>query len=157
MILSEGQYSFDKTIKLNSSIIRNNLLLSLNPLNFSDEKIHDNKYDTNEDNFLEETGNKPETLIVLPHIPLPSCKSKYNSNTGEREKFRSRLEMYCEPLGIDVKIITLPTDTPDSKTNGDGGFWGTIQAKMWAKKNGLDNIRKELYSNWQTLKKDKKD
>ena len=65
--------------------------------------------------------------------------------------------MFCEPLGIDVKIITLPTDTPDSKTQGDGDFWGTRQAKMWAKKNGLDDIRKKLYLNWQKLKKDKKD
>ena len=141
--------------KFKNSIVTHSSTESLN-LNAM-EKIHDNKYNTNEDNFLEETGNETDTLIVLPHIPLPSCESKYNSNTGEREKFRSRLEMFCEPLGIDVKIITLPTDTPDSKTQGDGDFWGTRQAKMWAKKNGLDDIRKKLYLNWQKLKKDKKD
>lgn len=122
--------------------------LSLNPL----EKLHDKLYDTDEDNFLEETGSKIDMLIVLPHIPLPSVASRYNSDTGEREKFRSRLEMFCEPLEIEVKIITLPTDTPDSQTNGDGDFWGTRQAKMWAKKNGLDDIRKELYSNWKKNK-----
>ena len=118
------------------------------------EKLHDKLYDTDDDNFLEETGSKIDMLIVLPHIPLPSVASRYNSDTGEREKFRSRLEMFCEPHGIEVKIITLPTDTPDSQTNGDGAFWGTRQATMWAKKNGLDDIRKELYSSWKKQKKE---
>ncbi len=125
--------------------------LNLGPL----EKVHDALYSTSEDNFLEETDKDIDTLIVLPHIPLPSVASKYNSDTGEREKFRSKLEMFCEPHSIDVKIITLPTDTPDSNTNGDGGFWGTRQATMWAKKNGLDGVRKKLYLEWKQNKKNK--
>tara|TARA_B100000214_G_scaffold232712_1_gene169873 strand:- start:3575 stop:5077 length:1503 start_codon:yes stop_codon:yes gene_type:complete len=135
-----------KNAFLNSIVVHSSTeSLSLGPL----EKVHDAYYDTNEDNFLEETDKDIDTLIVLPHIPLPSVASKYNSDTGEREKFRSRLEMFCEPLSIEVKIVTLPTDTPDSNTNGDGGFWGTRQATMWAKKNGLDGVRKKLYLEWK--------
>ena len=45
LVLSKGQYNFDKNIRLNSSIIKNNLFFILEALNFSDEKIHDNKWD----------------------------------------------------------------------------------------------------------------
>jgi len=126
--------------------------LSLTPL----EKLHDWFYHTDEDNFLQETNNEIDKLIVFTHIPLPSSQEKYSSSTGEGAKFESRLTMFCEPFNVEVKVILLPTETPDSKTNGDSSFWGTRQAALWARKNGLQKEQKELSSIWKKEQKDKK-
>ena len=64
--------------------------------------------------------------------------------------------MFCEPFNVEVKVILLPTETPDSKTNGDSSFWGTRQAALWARKNGLQKEQKELSSIWKKEQKDKK-
>ena len=109
-----------------------------------------------EDNFLQETNNEIDKLIVFTHIPLPSSQEKYSSSTGEGAKFESRLTMFCEPFNVEVKVILLPTETPDSKTNGDSSFWGTRQAALWARKNGLQKEQKELSSIWKKEQKDKK-
>ena len=110
------------------------------------EKLHDGVYNVSSDNFLEKTGKKIDELIILPHTPTPKDKTKFEKDKGEGEKYRSRLEMFCTPLGVKVTIIMLPSARPDTDINPEN-FWNTRQAEMWIKKYNLEDTLKDLLPN----------
>ena len=80
IILNSGIYNFDKNIKIHSSKINNNLLLDLEPLNFSDETMYDNKWSfdiikNKSKNILFLTGKLTYNTSFLKKILLKTSKS----------------------------------------------------------------------------------
>ena len=73
LILDSGKYNFNKKIKLKFPINTNNLLVHLEPLNFLDSKLHDNKWSINinknkSKNILFLTGKLTHNTSFLKNI-----------------------------------------------------------------------------------------
>ena len=82
LTLDLGKYNFNKKIKLNFPVNTNNLLVSLEPLNFLDSKLHDNKWSININknktkNILFLTGKLTHNTIFLKNI-FSNISSAFN-------------------------------------------------------------------------------
>ena len=101
------------------------------------EKVHDSRFSLEKKSFLQEIDNPPEKLIVLAHAPTPESKNEFYN--GEGDKYKNKLRLFCEKIGVKVIVLLMPPTRPDTNVN-PGDFWKTQQAKNWIADNNLENV-----------------